>query len=202
MYALKPLSREAIPAALEKAHRYRLLNEALEAESICRDILAAEPGNQEATITLVLALTDQLEERPNPCLEQARAAPRPDPDEYSRTYYAGILCERRAKAQLKRGGLHAGHIAHDWFKEAMEHFEKAAADPPPRQRRRHPALEHLRPHPDGEPAPGARAGRDVALLAGVGGPPVEALTPWPLSGPWRSSTGRGGTQTSERSDCE
>ena len=56
MYELKPLSREAIPAALEKAHRYRLLNEALEAESICRDILAADPVNQEATVTLLLAI--------------------------------------------------------------------------------------------------------------------------------------------------
>ncbi len=127
MYELKPLSREAIPAALEKAHRYRLLNEPLEAESICRDILSAEPGHQEATVTLLLALTDQFEERPNPCLEQARQVLAQIRDEYSRTYHAGILSERRAKAQLKRGGVHAGHIAHDWFKEAMEHFEKAAA---------------------------------------------------------------------------
>ncbi|MEO6193882.1 MAG: hypothetical protein ABIS20_12790, partial [Thermoanaerobaculia bacterium] len=126
MYTLKPLSREAIPAALEKAQRYRLLNEGLEAESICRDILAAEPGNQEAIITLVLALSDQLEERANPCLEQAKQLLPQIADEYGRSYYAGILCERRAKAQLKRGGLHAGHIAHDWFKEAMAHFEKAA----------------------------------------------------------------------------
>jgi hypothetical protein len=131
MYTLKTLSREAIPAALEKAHRYRLLNEALEAESICRDILEAEPGNQEATITLVLALTDQFAERPNPCLEQARQLLSQISDEYGRTYYAGIICERRAKAQLKRGGLHAGHIAHDWFKEAMVHFERAAEIRPP-----------------------------------------------------------------------
>ena len=126
MFQLKPLSREAVPAALEKAHRYRLLNEPLEAESICRDILEAEPGNQEATITLVLALTDQFAERPNPCLEQARQLLPGIADEYGRTYYAGIICERRAKAQLKRGGPRAGHIAYDWFKEAMERYEEAA----------------------------------------------------------------------------
>jgi hypothetical protein len=131
MYTLKPLSREAIPAALEKAQRYRLLNEALEAESICRDILEAEPGNQEATITLVLALSDQLAERPNPCLEQAKQLLPQIADEYGRAYYAGILYERRAKAQLKRGGLHAGHIAYDWFKQAMTHFERAAEVRPP-----------------------------------------------------------------------
>jgi hypothetical protein len=126
MFELKPLSREAIPAALEKAYRYRLLNEPLEAESICRDILEADPENQEATVMLLLALSDQFEERPSPCLEQARQALARIHDEYSRTYHAGIVCERRAKAQLKRGGSHAGHIAYDWFKEAMAHFEKAA----------------------------------------------------------------------------
>jgi len=131
MFELKPLSREAIPAALEKAHRYRLLNEPLEAESICRDILEIDPENQDAMVILLLALTDQFEERPNPCLEQAREVLSRIRDEYSRTYHAGIVCERRAKTQLKRGGAHAGHIAYDWFKEAMEHYEEAAAIRPP-----------------------------------------------------------------------
>jgi tetratricopeptide (TPR) repeat protein len=131
MFELKPLSREAIPAALEKAHRYRLLNEPLEAESICRDILEIDPENQAAMVILLLALTDQFEERPNPCLEQAREVLSRIRDEYSRTYHAGIVCERRAKTQLKRGGSHAGHIAYDWFKEAMEHYEEAAAIRPP-----------------------------------------------------------------------
>jgi hypothetical protein len=35
MFKLKPLSAEAIPAALEKATCYRYLNEPAEAESIC-----------------------------------------------------------------------------------------------------------------------------------------------------------------------
>ncbi len=37
MFELKRLSDEAIPAALEKALRYRLLDEPAEAESICHD---------------------------------------------------------------------------------------------------------------------------------------------------------------------
>ena len=56
MYTLKPLAKAAIPGALEKAERYRLLNEPLEAESICRDVLAVEPDNQQASIILLLAL--------------------------------------------------------------------------------------------------------------------------------------------------
>jgi hypothetical protein len=131
MFELKPLSREAIPAALEKAHRYRLLNEPPEAESICRDVLEIEPDNQEATVLLLLALTDQFEERPHPCVDEAREVLSHIRDEYSRTYHTGVVWERRAKVQLKRGGTHAGHIAYDWFKEAMTHYEAAAAIRPP-----------------------------------------------------------------------
>src|SRR5437879_10049684 len=61
MFELKPLSKEAIPKALEKADRYRLLNEPAEAESICLDILTADPDNQTALVTLILALTDQFD---------------------------------------------------------------------------------------------------------------------------------------------
>src|ERR1700680_1748545 len=57
MSELKALSKDAIPAALEKATRYRLLNEPAEAESICLDVLKADPENQEAIVTLLLALT-------------------------------------------------------------------------------------------------------------------------------------------------
>jgi hypothetical protein len=38
-FKLKVLRTGAIPAALERAERYRLLNEPTQAESICLDIL-------------------------------------------------------------------------------------------------------------------------------------------------------------------
>ena len=44
MFDLKPLSKDAIPAALAKAERYRLLNEPGEAESICLDVLRIDPA--------------------------------------------------------------------------------------------------------------------------------------------------------------
>ena len=62
MFALKPISRDSVAGALAKAERYRLLNEPNEAESICRDILQVDPANQEALISLILALTDQMSE--------------------------------------------------------------------------------------------------------------------------------------------
>lgn len=60
MYDLKPISIDAIPKAPQKAERYRLLNEPRKAESICRDVPAIEPDNQDAAVTLLLALTDQF----------------------------------------------------------------------------------------------------------------------------------------------
>ena len=60
-FELKTLSPDAVPRALEKAERYRLLNEPGEAESICLDVLEVDPDNQEALVTLLLALTDQFD---------------------------------------------------------------------------------------------------------------------------------------------
>jgi hypothetical protein len=45
MFQMKPISKESIPTALEKAERYRLLNEPMLAESICLDVLEADPKN-------------------------------------------------------------------------------------------------------------------------------------------------------------
>lgn len=128
-FELKPLSPDAVPAALEKAARYRLLNEPMEAESICRDVLAVDPDQREALVTLFLALTDQLE-GPHPRHQEASALLARFPDDYSRRYYHGILCERRAKAQWKRDPRISA-VAHAGLLDAMAHFEAAAALRPP-----------------------------------------------------------------------
>jgi hypothetical protein len=60
----KPISREGVPAALQKAERYRLINDPSSAESICLDVLTVDPGNQQALVTLLLAITDQFSEAP------------------------------------------------------------------------------------------------------------------------------------------
>src|SRR6266853_1863635 len=100
MPELKSLSKEAIPAALEKAERYRLLNEPGEAESICLDILETDPENQPALITLLLALTDRFSKSYGVSDTQAKQILTRIRGEYEHAYYSGILAERRAKAQL------------------------------------------------------------------------------------------------------
>jgi hypothetical protein len=127
MSDLKPLSAEAIPSALEKAERYRLLNEPAEAESICLDVLATDPGNQQALTTLLLALTDRFSKGYGVSDTQAKEILARIEGDYERAYYSGILAERRAKAQLARGTPGCHHQAYEGFREAMHWFEKAEA---------------------------------------------------------------------------
>jgi tetratricopeptide (TPR) repeat protein len=130
MFELKPLSREAIPRALEKAERYRLLNEPGQAESICLDMLRIDPDNQQALVMLLLALTDQFE-GPAAEVKQAQEVLRRLKGEYERAYYGGIVYERRAKAVLHHGALRSRYAAHDLFREAMTCYERAEAIRPP-----------------------------------------------------------------------
>ena len=126
MTQLKPISIAGVPAALQKAERYRLLNDSPAAESICLDILAVDAKNQSAIITLVLAITDQFEGADSAdALRRAQELlPRID-DPYKRAYYEGIVFERRAKAQLHRVLPGAAAMAADWYHRAMDCYERA-----------------------------------------------------------------------------
>ena len=128
-FELKTLSPDAVSRALAKAERYRLLNEPVEAESICLDALEVDPENNEARVMLLLALTDQFnsrmaESRPRELLHGLEG-------EYERAYYAGIIAERKARAQLQRGLREAEYAAHDGLREAMHWYEKAESLRPP-----------------------------------------------------------------------
>jgi hypothetical protein len=125
MFQLKPISRESIPAAIEKAERYRLLNEPRLTESICLDILEADPQNDKAIIILLLAITDQFISTSGDVNRARQLLPRLQ-NEYEKNYYAGIICERQGMAIFNRGMM-GSQFAHDWLSEAMEFFEKAEA---------------------------------------------------------------------------
>ena len=127
MAELKRLHKDAIPAAVEKAVRYRLLNEPAEAESICLDVLEADPENQEAIITLLLALTDRFTKSYGVSDTQVKQLLARIRDEYERAYYSGIFAERRAKAKLSQHTPGCRFQAYDLFREAMDWFEKAEA---------------------------------------------------------------------------
>ena len=127
MFELRLISKQGIPKALEKAERYRLLNEPWQAESICLDVLRTDPENQEALVMLLLSLTDQFDKGLADGSKQAREILPRLHSEYDRAYYAGIISERQAKAQLDQGGRANGVIAYHWLREAMSYYEKAEA---------------------------------------------------------------------------
>jgi tetratricopeptide (TPR) repeat protein len=131
MADLKMLSHDAIPSALARAERYRLLNQPSEAESICHDVLLIEPDNQDALVALVLALTDQFPGDLARSVTEARQAHARLHDEYARAYYSGLICERRAKAHLQRSGPGADAAAYEYFTEALGHYDRAEALRPP-----------------------------------------------------------------------
>jgi hypothetical protein len=124
-FELKPLSREAIPAALEKAQRYRLLNEPVEAESICLDVIAIDGNNRQALVTLLLALTDQFEESMSTTFFRAHELVAKFDSDYARSYYEGIVYERRARAHHKQRSPFSGASAYEWFRKAMQCYEAA-----------------------------------------------------------------------------
>jgi len=123
MFELKPLSREAIPGALAKVERYRLLNEPFQAESICRDILAIDPTNQTALVMLVLALTDQFDHGIS--AQEALADVARLESEYERAYYTGIVHERRALAMFRHSDFRSPQAVFALVHQAMECYQEA-----------------------------------------------------------------------------
>jgi hypothetical protein len=130
MFKPKPITKEGVPPALQKAERYRVINDPTSAESICLDVLTVSPENQQALVTLLLAITDQFGTAPTEGVRRAREVLPRLQDEYKRAYYAGIIAERCAKAQLRSGAPKAGEMAYHWLREAMSWYEKAEAQRP------------------------------------------------------------------------
>ena len=78
---------------------------------------------------LLLSRTDQIDDGRNP--HEARQILASLESEYDRTYYAGIILERTAKALIKQGSPGASYTAYEQLHQAMDWFEKAEALRPP-----------------------------------------------------------------------
>lgn len=120
---LKKIHHEAVPKALELGERYRLLNEPEQAESIARDVLVIEAENQQATLLLVLALSDQFMTHHTNSLQEAEKLLARLTNDYQRAYYRGVTLERWARAK-RHQGLPV-HAVDDWIERAMASFEEA-----------------------------------------------------------------------------
>ena len=125
MFELKPITVSGIASALEKAERYRLLNDPVGAESICLDVLELQPDNQEALVSLLLARTDLFAATPGAGDAAAREVLPRLASEYDRAYYAGLISERRGKALLATARPGSQEMAWICLRDAMEFYEKA-----------------------------------------------------------------------------
>jgi tetratricopeptide (TPR) repeat protein len=127
-YVLKRILPSGVDAALQKADKYRELNQPAEAESICRDVLAVDADNQGALRILGLALTDQFDASGTRVLEAQQIFGRLR-DPYARAFYIGLSWERRAKAQLSTGL--PSYALRPLFEEALTRYAEAEALRPP-----------------------------------------------------------------------
>ena len=67
----------------------------------------------------------ELDRKMNDKFSQARETLSKLGDAYHQAYYDGIIAERRAKVALGQNAPSSGYVAHGWFVDAMELFEKA-----------------------------------------------------------------------------
>ena len=167
-FTLKPMSKDAVPAALAKAERYRLLNEPGEAESICLDILQVDPQNEDALVMLLLALTDQF-----PHDSSSKTAARANDlaagleTPYDRAYYAGIIRERRAKADPAARSIRRCQRRRRMAARRDGLLRARRSGSPAAQRRCAAALERLRATVDGIASSGVGASRAGAVATRI-----------------------------------
>ena len=122
---LKKLSKDSIPNALNKARRYRLLNEPWQAESISRDVLSVDPSNRLAILNSILAISDQFNTSTSGKFPRAKELCGQLKDPYEQHYYRGIIEERSGSASLKRTGPRKRYIAYNHYRKAMDFYAQA-----------------------------------------------------------------------------
>jgi tetratricopeptide (TPR) repeat protein len=125
---LKTITPDGLQAAIERAEHYRLLNQPVQSQSICQDVLAVDPDNQHARVVLLLAMTDEFTTSGSSAKAAKEHADRLH-DDYQLLYYNGIIAERETRALLARSP--GGAFGYEGFREAMEWFEKAVELRPP-----------------------------------------------------------------------
>ena len=117
------------------------------------------PDNQEALVTLLLALTDQFARGP----AEGRAPGPGAAAAAGRRVQAGLLRRASSASAAPRrscaaASIGSGELAYHWFREAMELVREGRGPAAGRQRRGDPALEHLRADPGARRAHQAAGG--------------------------------------------
>ncbi len=118
------IHKDSIGTVLDKARQYRSLREPDLAISICIDVFAVDPDNQDALVVYILALTDQCSHggtkvQHKKIIETIVKLE----SEFHRHYYTGIFLERKARALLKNPMSQS--FAYEGLMEAIAKYEIA-----------------------------------------------------------------------------
>ena len=118
------IHKDSIYTVLDKARQYRSLREPDLSISICLDVFAIDPDNQDALVIYILALTAQYSH------QHAKVQPKKIVEiiaklksEFHQIYYTGIFLERKARALLKNPMSHS--FAYEGLMEAIAKYELA-----------------------------------------------------------------------------
>ena len=190
MFELKPLSPRGHPRARSRRPSATGCSTSRrEAESICLDVLARRARRtsrrssrcswRSPTSSTTAAASASTQAREVAAAARATSTSAPTTPASSASGAPRPSCAQ--------GGPASGTSAYDWFREAMDCYEKAEALAPAGQRRRDPALEHLRAHPGAAPAPDRGAAGPKPSRRWSDPPPAE---PRRLTRGWRQQDRR------------
>ena len=122
---LKSLSPAAVDGALRLAADSRKGGQAQTCESVCHDVLQAEPRNQEALRLLLLSHADRFDADSSQHEMGARDAQSRLTSAYDRAFYDGYIMHRLAQAAIASGSPSAARIVYDLLTGAMASYEDA-----------------------------------------------------------------------------
>ena len=127
---LKSLSPKAIPGALGLASDSRQGGQSQTCESICLDVLQAEPGNQEALRLLVLSHADRFDAESTEHEMAARDAQSRLTGEYDRAFYDAYILHRSAQVAIASGSPSSARVVYALLARAMASYEDAERSRP------------------------------------------------------------------------
>jgi len=152
----KILQAQEINAALAEAEDCWSGSQPEVAESICQDILEADPNHERALTLLFSSRVALLAKGLPKGVERAQELIPRFGSEFERAFFSGVLRESQARYLLQQRGRHSSFVAYSWFRHAMDDFEEAGRQDPSRPESKlhwNACLRTLQANPQCAPAP-------------------------------------------------
>ncbi|KIC40202.1 hypothetical protein RA27_15380 [Ruegeria sp. ANG-R] len=122
----EPISQRDVAHVLDHAVTHRLRGEDDIAESMCLDVLEAEPGNQAALEIMLRILAGRIARGNKPALGAATLLLEQVRDPGTRAFCSALIHEAQARRLLARADQPAAQAAQDFLQFALEQFDISA----------------------------------------------------------------------------